>query len=389
MDDDLLARSLIGQLLPVRGTDARFGPYACFAYLPTDLPHDVSLEMATIKRVTEATGALHRLDQACSLLREPGLLIRPALYREALDTSALEGTHGQLTDVLEAELSGSRFSRETREILGYVNAAVGAFEAVKERDITLSLLAQAQAEMFREADNPPSDLGRIRQSQVWIGHDETPITEARFVPAPPDDRLQSALDAWAEWIGQESEWPIVLRSALAHYQFETLHPFGDGNGRIGRLTIILQLLKSGIIRYPAVTISPWFFKRREAYQDHLLDVSVTGNWNPWVQFFCQAIIEQCAALIAGADRLNQWLDECRARINQRRWAGTIHEVLTDLTQWPMVTIASVSETYKVTSTAATNIVNHLLEEGVIRELTGRTYGRVFGATEVMDIVDQL
>lgn len=387
MDNDRLALSPIGQLLPIRDTDAHFGPYACFAYLPADLPEDVDLKMATHKSVAQATGALHRLDQACSQLGDPGLLIRPALMREALDTSALEGTYGQLSDVLEAELSGSRLTRETSEILGYVDAAEGAFAAVQERGIGVGLLAEAQALMFKHVDKPPADVGRVRRSQVWIGQRDTPIDDARFVPPPPDDRLQAALDAWVAWVREETDWPVVLRVALAHYQFETLHPFSDGNGRIGRLAIILQLLRSGIIKRPAVTISPWFLKRRDEYQNQLLAVSVTGDWNPWVQFFCRALSDQCAALIAGADRLTAWLDDNRRRINQRRWAGTIHDVLNDLTKWPIVTVASVSQKYGVTTTAATNILNHLIEEGVLRELTGRSYGRTFGASEVMHIVE--
>lgn len=390
MNPELLADSPIGQLIPIQDSDARYGPYACFAYLPAPLSEEVEISMTTIKVVSEATGALTRLDQACAQLREPGLLIRPALYREALDTSALEGTYGQLSEVLEAGLPGAQFqSPETREILGYVQAALGAFESVLERPITVGLLAEAQGEMFRGADRQPPDVGQVRKRQVWIGPADMPITEARFVPVPGDDRLKSALDHWVDWVQKDNSWPVVLRAALAHYQFETLHPFSDGNGRIGRLAIVLQLLKAGIIQHPAITISPWFFKHRDEYQNHLLSVSCTGDWNPWVQFFCRAIIDQCGALISGADRLNQWLSDSMAIVNKRRWAGAIYDVLRDLTQWPVVSIASVAVKCGVTPTAATNIVNHLAEVGIIEEMTGRTYGRMFGATEIMSIVDSI
>jgi len=390
VDASLLANSPIGQLVPIQDEDARYGPYACFAFLPSVLPEAVELTMATITAVTNAASALSRLDQACSQLREPGLLIRPALYREALDTSALEGTYGQLNDVLEAELPGSQFrSAETREILGYVQAAQHAFEAVRERSITVGLLAETQGEMFRGVEKVPADVGRVRQRQVWIGPKDTSILEARFVPIPGDDRLRAAMDSWAEWVEVENPWPIVLRAALAHYQFETLHPFSDGNGRIGRLVIVLQLLRAGIIRHPAITISPWLVKHRDQYQDELLHVSSTGDWNPWVQFLCRAIVEQCGALIAGADRLNRWLDESRALVNKRRWAGAIYDVLRDLTQWPIISIASVAERCALTPTAASSIVNHLVEIGIVEEVTGRSYSRVFAATEVMHIVEDI
>jgi Fic family protein len=390
VDPEKLADSPIGRLVPIQGTDARYGPYACFAYFPDPLPYTLDLSMAAISAITEASSSLARLDQACEQLTEPRLLIRPALYREALDTSALEGTYGQLTDILEAELPGSHFrSQETEEILGYVEAALHSFDAVKTRPITIGLLNEAQATLFQRAEHPLPDVGEVRDHQVWIGPPDESILEARFVPIPGDDRLKSSLEQWVTWVGVEHDWPPVLRAALAHYQFETLHPFGDGNGRIGRLLVVLQLLRSGAIRHPAITISPWLFKHRDHYQDELLKVSRTGDWNPWVQFFCRAIVVQCEALIAGAVRLRDWLVASRTLVNQHRWAGAIYDVLNDLTQWPVVSIAAVTDRHGVTATAASNIVNHLVEINVLEEISGRTYGRVFGATTVMAIVDAI
>jgi cell filamentation protein, protein adenylyltransferase len=390
VDADRLAASPVGQLVPVQGTDLRYGPYAVFAFFPAPLPESLDLSMATVNEVTRASSSLARLDQACEQLKEPGLLIRPALYREALDTSALEGTYGQLTEVLEAELPGAHFrSPETREIIGYVNAALNSFESVPASPVSTGLLSEAQATMFHGADRPPRDVGKVREHQVWIGPPGESILEARFVPLPGDDRLKASLEACIEWIEADNDWPPVLRAALAHYQFETLHPFGDGNGRIGRLLIILQLLRTDAIRYPAVTVSPWLLRHREEYQDQLLRVSCTGDWNPWVQFFCRGIVAQCDAVIAGAVKLTEWLAEARDRINQHRWSGVIYDVLTDLTQWPVTSIAAIAIRHRKTSTAAANIVSHLTDIGLLEEMTGRSYGRVFGAREVMRIVDDI
>ncbi len=390
MEAEALNDSSIGRLVPISGTDARYGPFACFAFFPNPLPDTVELSMATIRSVTQASSSLARLDQACEQLADPGLLIRPALYREALDTSALEGTYGQLTDILEAELPGSHFrSPETREILGYVEAALNSFSAVKTRPISVGLLCEAQARLFHGVDDPPPDVGTVRDRQVWIGPPNASVLEARFVPLPGDDRLKSSLEAWASWVEEPSDWPPVLRAAVAHYQFETLHPFGDGNGRIGRLLVVLQLLRAGVIRHPAVTLSPWLFKHREQYQDELLDVSRTGDWSSWVQFFCRAVVVQCDALIAGAVRLRDWLADSHTKVNAHRWTGAIYDVLTNLTQWPVVSIASITARHGMTATAATNIVNHLVEINVLQEISGRTYGRVFGAADVMEIVDAI
>lgn len=390
MDIDALAQSPVGQLVPLHGRDARHGEFAYFAYLPKPLPTDTEIDLtpSTWTAVAEAATALGKLDQACVRLADPRLLIRPALWREALDTSALEGTHGALQDLLEAQLPSAQFlSPETLEIRAYERVALQAFEAIRTRPISLGLLCELQGQLLEQSAGRPRDLGCVRQDAVWIGEEGRPIQEARFVPPPPDDRLHAGLNAWEQWVQADHDLPPILRAALAHYQFEALHPFGDGNGRIGRLVVVLQLLHADAIQQPAVTVSPWFLKRRDNYQQHLLNISCTGDWNPWVRFFCQAVREQCESLIRGADRLLNWVDESRRALHDRRWTGAIHNLLEELTQWPVTTIADTATRYKVTTVQAARMINHLVDIGVLTELTGRNYGRVFGAKYVMDTVE--
>lgn len=391
MDLDDLNESPVGQLVPLKGHDARQGDFAYFAFLADPLPDDVTLESSTWTAVSEASAALAKLDLACHQLPDPKLLIRPSLWREALDTSALEGTVGALQDLLEAQLPGTRYlSPETIEIRAYEQASLEAFSLVRERPLSVSLLGDLQAELFRDSPDSHRDLGRVRQEIVWIGEPGAPIEESRFVPAPGDDRLQAGIEAWERWVlEQHSHLPPVLRAALAHYQFETLHPFMDGNGRIGRLVIVLQLLLAGALREPAITVSPWFLKRRTAYQDHLLNVSKTGDWNPWVSFFSEAVCAQSESLIRGVEAIVAWLDESRRKVNERRWAGVIHKVLEDLIEWPLTTIGDVADRYGVSNVHATRMVSHLEEIGVLHELTGKSYGRVFGATQIMATVDAI
>jgi Fic family protein len=192
------------------------------------------------------------------------------------------------------------------------------------------------------------------------------------------------------WVQEEHlHLAPVARAALAHYQFEALHPFGDGNGRIGRLTVVLQLLRSGTIQQPAITISPWFLRRRTEYQEQLLAVSCTGNWNPWIRFFCQAISDQSSSLISGAEHLLEWLTTSRRLLDERRWTGKIHELLSDLVEWPVTTIADTASRYGMSTMNAMRVINHLTEVGVLSELTGKSYGRIFGATDVMKTVEQI
>jgi Fic family protein len=391
MDIDRLGASPIGQLVPIQGHDARHGDFAYFAFLALPLPDDLNLRSETWTAVTEGAAAIAKLDQACNGLPDPRLLIRPSLWREALDTSALEGTVGALQDLLEARLPSARYlSPETVEIRAYERVSIEAFALIRDRPISTAMLAELQAQLFAEAHTKPRDLGRIRQEIVWIGDSERPIQEARFVPAPGDDRLRAGIDGWEKWVQMEHKHlPPVLRAALAHYQFETLHPFGDGNGRLGRLVIVLQLLKAGAIREPAITLSPWFLKRRAEYQDQLLGVSLDGTWDAWVQFFCQAVCEQSESLIRGADALLAWLDESRRAVYEKRWTGAILQLLEDLVEWPITTVADTADRYKVSNVNATRMINHLVEIGVLVELTGKSYGRVFGAQRVMQTVDNI
>ncbi len=389
MDNDALNDSPIGRLVTINGSHMG-RPFACFAYLANPLPDSVDLDLTTWSSIVDASAALARLDQECKRLPNPQLLIRPALWREALDTSALEGTFGQLSDLLELELPGSQFrSPESLEIAAYVDTANHAFTEIRSRPLSVGLLCEFQSEMFKASTEKPSDLGKIRTRQVWIGEKDKPVDDARFVPAPGNDLLKAGLEHWIEWIESDNGLPPVLRAAMAHYQFETLHPFSDGNGRIGRLVIILQFLRSGVIRDPAITVSPWFLRNKLSYQDHLLNLSVSGDWNPWVQFFCRALSDQCVALINGAESLAAWLSNARALVVERRWGGSIHQVVNDLAEWPVLTIASTSQKYDLTKVAAARVIEHLCEVGILKELTGGDYRRVYGASTVMDIVNSI
>jgi len=391
VDLDALQRSPIGRLVPIQGTDEYLREYSYFAYLPDPVPTEISLSNEAWNDVAEATGALSALGQACNPLPNPGLLITPALAREAVDTSALEGTYGALADVLEARLPQARpASPEVIEIRAYERMAYQAFAWVREgRPITIGMLENLQGILATESRNPPRDPGRVREHQVLIGPRGCTVYDARYVPPPPDDRLRAGLDQWLGWIHEDLPLPAPLRCALAHYQFEALHPFGDGNGRVGRLLVVLQLLLHGVLREPAITISPWLLKRRELYQAHLLAVSQTGDWNPWVSFFCHALREQAQTLITGAGSLMKWLEGVRAALNERHWSGVIVKVAADLTDWPIVTASFIADHYDVSAPTAKSVIDRLVEIGVLTEMTGRTYGRRFAARDVMALVEYL
>jgi cell filamentation protein, protein adenylyltransferase len=391
VDVDKLRGSPVGRLVEIHGTDPRtMRDYHHFAYVPEPLPDLLVLSQRTWTAVSEAAGALGQLKQVCAQLPNPQILITPALAKEAVATSALEGTYGALADVLEARLPGFEpRTAEVREIHSYERMAQLGFDSIKERGLTIGLLCDLQKILAEGSRRPAPEPGRVRTQPVIIGPEDCTVYDARFIPPPPGDLLEAGLADWQTWIGKDHDLPVVVRAALAHYQFETLHPFRDCNGRVGRLVTLLQFMQAGALDAPSLTISPWLLRRRDEYQSHLLEVSRTGDWNPWIVFFCHALREQCESHVDVAKQLLDWLDTARHRLHERRWTGLIFQLTEQLVDWPIVSSSWVQAAHGVTAPTAQSAISRLEEIGVLKELTGGNYRRMYGATEVMRLVESL
>ncbi len=281
----------MGHLIPISGEDGRLQrSFEHFAFIPTPLPTEIELSQRTYRLLSEADRALGAMDAKVELLPNPTLLVRPALTKEAVATSALEGTFAPLVDVFEADYVDSRrSSSEVREIRNYISAATEGLDMIGERPICLNLLADLQRILVQGTRGDSYDAGALRMRQVCIGDEGLGIEGSRFVPPPPGDELRGGMDAWEKWINADLDIPLLVKAALGHYQFETLHPFSDGNGRLGRLVVTLQLIAEGALKFPILNLSPWLEPRRTRYIDHLLAVSETGDFDPWVAFFAEAV----------------------------------------------------------------------------------------------------
>jgi Fic family protein len=179
----------------------------------------------------------------------------------------------------------------------------------------------------------------------------------------------------------------VIRAALAHYQFETLHPFSDGNGRLGRLIVVLQLMQYGVLRYPLLIVSPWFEARRREYQDHLLRTSQTGDFDAWVAFFADGLRAQAGETLRRVEALLHYQESLRRTIREQRIRGVRARLMEDLIGQPIVAVTWAQKRYGVSYQAANEAVARLVRDGVLRETTGRNYSRVFAATRVLTIVE--
>lgn len=392
MNEAALRSSPVGRLVAIRGHDARFGEaYDHWAFVPDPLPVLVDLSPATWGLVSDAMLDLGRLDQAGRQVPDPGLLRRPTLRREAQSTSALEGTHAPLSEVLEAdpdESSSPPRSPELREVLNYVRAAEHAYAVLNQRGISMDLLGEVHRLLVAgtSADGPMA--GRVREHQVVIGSPGGRVEQARYIPPPPGTDLEQALRAWVGWVEQPSQLPVVVRAALAHYQFEALHPFNDGNGRIGRLLIVLQLLQDGVLHEPLLTVSPWFEARRRDYQDRLITVSETGVWDEWVAFFAEGVAAQAASTTEKVRMLLAYQADTLALARQRAMRGLTVDLIEGLIARPILTSGWVADVHGVSRQAAITAIARLVDAGILKETTGRSYGRVFAAQAVVRILER-
>ena len=370
MDLDALAASPIGDLVPISGTDGRTGThYEYFAYLAHDLPDGIELQTPTWAAVARAEAALARLDQAARQVPDPSLLRRPSLRREAQSTSALEGTFAPLEDVLESDVEErGTLTAELREILNYVVAAEEGVSWIAERPLTTGLLGNLQQTLVQGTAGEYSDAGGPRDRHVFIGPRDAPIEDARFVPAPFGDQLTAGLESWMRWLNNPpEEMPPVVQAALGHYQFETLHPFSDGNGRIGRLVIVLQLMQLDVLRHPILVVSPWFEARRREYQDGLLTLSKTGDWDPWVRFFATGVAAAAATTHERVDALLSWQADALRQVRAARVSGVAERVAGELIGTPALRASQVMEAHNVTHAGAMKSLRRLVELGLVEE----------------------
>jgi len=390
MDLEALGASPIGQLLPISGTDGRTGEhYDSFAYLADPLPESVQLSSDTWTIVARAEAALARLDQAARQVPTPELLRDPAIRREAQSTSALEGTYAPFATVLESDVEDrGQLSLAVLDILNYVAAARLAFEWIEDRPLTTGLMGELQMTLVRGTAGEHSDAGGLRDRQVFIGPTDAPIVDARFVPAPHGDQLQTAFETWIRWVNREDlPMPPVVQAGLSHYQFETLHPYSDGNGRIGRLVIVLQLMRLGVLRHPILVVSPWFEARRSEYQDALLSLSATGDWSAWLAFFATGVHAAAETTHRRIDGLLTWQEDALRRVREAKASGLAERLAGDLIGLPVLRAGRVSARYGVTHQAAMNALRRLEQFGLLTSHTD--HGRItFRAKDVINLLAQ-
>jgi Fic family protein len=359
------------------------------AFLPDPLPQEFVLSTETWNVINSATAALARLDGAARLIPQPSLLRRPTLRREAQSTSALEGTYAPFTDVLAAEgKDWQQLPAAVIEILNFEKMAELAFSWPEDRALTIGMLGDLQKTLVSGTAGELSDVGQLRDRIVVIGARGAGFDEARFVPPPPGDQLRAGVEELLAWIASPPSLPAVVLAALAHYQFESLHPYSDGNGRLGRLLVIVQLLRGAVIREPLLVVSPWFEKRRDRYQDELMHLSCSGDWDRWVSFFAEGVAASAVDSQQKVEGLVALQEQLRRRVQDAKKRGSAERLAAELVGRPYVDRPWVAGRLGLSGQGAQNAINTLVSLNILEPAQARLSrnARLYVAPEIVQII---
>ena len=352
------------------------------ALIPNPLPPLPAIDLTGNLQalLSQADHALGLLEGAARMLPNPELFVFMYIRKEAVLSSQIEGTQSSLQDVLaaEAKLFDPNAPSDVGEVVNYVRAMQHGIARLGQLPISVRLIQEIHAELMQGVRGGNLTPGELRRSQNWIGPAGCGIRNASFVPPPPHEMLQ-AMSELELFLNSPSSLPLLVQIAIAHVQFETIHPFLDGNGRVGRLLITFLLMNRGLLTQPVLYLSHHFKRHRSAYYEHLQMVRTRGDWEGWVEFFLQGVIDVSREAALTAKAILAMREEYRSKIadTMGRGAGSAHRVMEKLFDQPIVAVATVREWLDITPAGANSVVNRLVEIGLLTEITGYARNRRF------------
>ena len=361
-----------------------------WAFLPAPLPPKVSWPLPLVTALSDAERELSKLTTIAGSFRFPGLLVQPFVRQEAVLSSRIEGTRASLMDLYAYEseqLSFIEASGDVREVHNYVRALDHGLERLKTLPVSLRLIREIHAGLLENVRGGNLSPGEFRRSQNWIGPAGATIQNATLVP-PPVDEMQAALDQLEKFIHAGSDIPPLVRVGMIHYQFEAIHPFLDGNGRVGRLLIILLLCEWGLLPQPLLNLSVYFERYRQGYYDHLLAVSQRGAWEEWLRFFLRGVSTQAQDGVRRLAKLEGLRAEYQAIAEAERNPRRMEQALDFLFMRPALSIRQLESELGTTFAVAKRYMEKLVEAGLLREVTGHARNRIFRADEIFKALEE-
>lgn len=360
-----------------------------WTFVPNPLPPAIALEPKLIESLTLAERSLGILAGVGTTLPNPYLLIGPFVRREAVLSSRIEGTEASLSDLFLYEAAPGAASRggDVREVANHVRALELGLSPERPVPVSLRLIRDLHRTLMDGVRGGERTPGEFRTSQNWIGPPGANLEQALFVP-PAVPEMHEALAAFEDYLRASGGLPFLVRLALLHYQFEAIHPFVDGNGRVGRLLIPLLLSEHRRLPSPLLCLSAFFERQREEYYARLLAVSRHGDWESWIAYFLRGVAEQSLDAVARAGKLRALEKEYERRLQTARSSALLLKLVQALFHVPALTIAKAARRLCVTPAAAAKSVSKLVQSGILEEATGRARNRVFVAREIVRAVEE-
>jgi Fic family protein len=380
--------------LVIRSRSTRAGRYlvqpgAYHAFIPAPLPPEPPLRLdgQLLLALSAADLALGRLEGAAAILPNPDLFVSMYVRQEAVLSSQIEGTQASLTDLLQFEAGARGAERnDVDEVVNHVRAMNHGLRRLSELPLCLRLIREIHLELLRGVRGQERAPGDFRTTQNWVGAVREPIQRAIFVPPPPDVMTQALNDL--ERFMHEEEHPVLIRAGLAHAQFETIHPFLDGNGRVGRLLITFLLCEKSVLSRPLLYLSHFLKRHRQEYYDRLQAVRDDGDWEGWLRFFRGGVLETATQASSTAARILALREQNRGVLSSRgRAGGTLLRALDILFDQPVINVPTLARRLSVTFAAANEIAERLVQAGILSETTGQRRNRRFVFQSYLSLFD--
>lgn len=348
------------------------------AFVPDPAPRKLDLHDETVALLDEASNSLGVLQGVGRLLQNPHLLISPYLRREAVLSSRIEGTQTTMSDVYASELEqfGLVRSTDVREVRNYIRAHEHGLAS--ELPLSLRLLRELHSVLMTGVRGRERHPGEFRTYQNYIG---APTGADATYVGPPTPQMVERLDDFERFLHDHGLRPLV-QAAVIHYQFEAIHPFGDGNGRVGRLLIPLFLNERGLLPQPLLYLSAYFERTRSDYYGRLMRVSTHGDWNGWVSYFLEGVKAQSQEATELADRLLALQARYREELKAKHATTNALALIDALFMNPLVSTRRAQAVLQVSPPTARSTIRALEQHGILREVTGRTWGKVYQADEI-------
>ena len=363
------------------------GEAAYQSFKPSPLPPNPELNIGSdiVKKLVEANRDLVRLDTAAKLIPNVELFISMYVRKEALISSQIEGTQCTLDDVLDPEVDGNT-NLDVGDVINYVRACTYAIGRLDKLPLCNRLLREIHQELLAGVRGQEKNPGEFRRSQNWIGAANCTLKEARYIPPNVED-MNAALTDLERYMNEGDDYDPLIRIALIHYQFETIHPFLDGNGRVGRLMILLYLMEQGYISKSIIYISYFLKKNRIEYYDRISEVRRSGNYEQWVGFFLEAVSAAAKDSLATVEKLSALHEGNIERLPvTARKNDNVRRVFDYIEQYPIINIKRTATDLGVSYNTVSAAVGKLVQAGLLKETTNASRNRVFSYEEYLNIL---